>query len=64
MASEQDIAEAEADLRQAEANLQKLLTRSINNGVMLESAGRGLELRRLREEVAAARKRLQDLKDE
>ena len=39
MASEGEIAAAEAAVREAEANLQSLLGRSINNGVMLESRG-------------------------
>ena len=63
MASEGEIAAAEAALREAEANLQSLLGRSINNGVMLESAGRGLELKRLRDEVTAAKRQLQELRN-
>lgn len=63
MASEGEIAAAEAAVREAEANLQSLLGRSINNGVMLEFAGRGLELKRLRDEVTAAKRQLQELRN-
>jgi hypothetical protein len=62
MSSEQEIAAAEEALRQAEADLQKLLSQTINNGVMLESPSRGLELKRLRDAVAEAKRRLATLK--
>ena len=53
MASEGEIAAAEAAVREAEANLQSLLGRSINNGVMLEVARRGVGI----EAAAATRRR-------
>ena len=63
MASEGEIAAAEAAVRDAEANLESLLGRSINNGSCSESAGRGLELKRLRDEVTAAKRQLQELRN-
>lgn len=62
MASEAEIAQAEAELKAVEQELQGKLTRSIPGGVKLASPEVGMELKRLREEFEAKRQRLESLR--
>ena len=62
MATADEIAKAEAELQAAEQELQGKLTRSIPGGVALASPEKGMELKRLREDVEAKRQRLDALR--
>ena len=64
MATDEEIAAAEADLQSAQAELQSKLTRSLPDGVMIAKPDVGMELKRLREDVEAKQRRLDDLRKE